>query len=121
MMFFYLIVVILTLLALKFIISNLIKIIKRDRSQTFFISSLYIIISLGLVSALWFPDEIRAINLKIGFGENFNTIILLILFSLSLIILKLYKRADRIESTLNMLVTKDAVRNAKYNGKKISA
>lgn len=116
----YIILILVTLIASKVVLTNTKRIVTRDRTQTVIMSLISIVLGLGLVFFLWFPSIPRDINEIVGFGENFNTLIFLVFGFVFFILLSLERKLDAKERDISKIVREIAVNNAKRNKKPVT-
>jgi hypothetical protein len=90
---------------------GLLRFIRRETSQSLFKMLAIVGIWGGIGAVALFPEIAHFIRTKMGFGDNFNTIIFIafvILFSLFFRILSII---ERIELQLTEIIRKEALKN----------
>lgn len=102
---------VLVLVSLYQILTRTSAFIRRKGSQTFFKLVLVYIVwgAIGLLSI--FPGLSFVISETFGLGENLNTLIFLGFVIVFLVIFRILRTVEILESTLTDLVQKDALRN----------
>jgi hypothetical protein len=101
----------LVLVSLYQLSTRTVAFIGRKRSQTLFKLVLVYIVwgSIGLLSI--FPGLSFTISEAFGLGENLNTLTFLGFFIVFLIVFRILRTVEMLESTITDLVQKDALRN----------
>ena len=87
--------------------------IKREQGQTFFKLAANIIIWGGILTFTLFPALAHSITLRLGFGENLNTLIFLGFVVIFLVTTKIVRVIERVERNISEIVRKEALSKLK--------
>jgi len=101
-------------LVASFIVGQrLLRFVRRETSQSLF-KMLAVVGIWGSIGAVaLFPEIAHFIRAKMGFGENFNTIIFIAFVILFSLFFRLLSIVERIESQITKIIRKDALRDLK--------
>ena len=105
--------IILALISLLFLTNGFLKFIKRENNQTVFKFISIIIIWGGILLFTIFPNATRIISVKLGMGENLNTLIFIAFVFIFIIIFKLLNIIERLEKNISEIVRKEALKDLK--------
>ncbi len=112
---FSLLQIVLATISLAFFVDGLFKFLKGVKSQTFlkfFVSSF--VWGLAFLFSL-FPSLPRIITLKLGFGENLNTLIFIGFLLVFMILFKIINIIEKIERNISEIVRKEALEKIRKN------
>lgn len=98
----------------SFIIGQrLLRFIRRERTQSLF-KLLTVIVVWGSIGAVaLFPEIAHFVRVKMGFGENFNTIIFIAFVILFSLFFRLLSIIERLETNMTELIRKEALKEVK--------
>ncbi|HCM81758.1 MAG: hypothetical protein UV63_C0003G0019 [Microgenomates group bacterium GW2011_GWC1_43_11] len=96
----------------SFIIGQrLLRFIRRETSQSLFKMLTVIGIWGGIGAIALFPKIAHFIRIRMGFGENFNTIIFITFVILFVLFFRILSIIERIENTITELIRREALRD----------
>lgn len=101
--------IILGLLSLIFIINSIMKFVKKESVQTLFKLITTLAIWISIFSFAIFPRLSHAISMKLGLGENLNTLIFIGFVVIFIILFKPLNTLERIEQNISEIVRKEAL------------
>jgi hypothetical protein len=101
---------ILTLVALFFLLKALLKFAKKERSQTFFKLFANVIIWGGIMLFSLFPKLTHIFSEKLGFGQNLNTLIFIGFVIVFMILFKIINILERTERNISEIIRKEALK-----------
>lgn len=101
----------LVIVSFSFIVNSTASLIKRKKSQS--------LVRLAFTYLIWgtiallsiFPELAHTISETLGLGENLNTLIFIGFVIVFIVIFRLQRSIETLNSTITDLVQKDAVRN----------
>lgn len=99
----------LSILALFMLFQGLLKYVRHEQRQTIFKVAMTIIIWGGILTLTIVPSFSHTVTRKLGFGDNLNTLIFLGFVATSLVITKLIRVIERVESNISEIVRKEAL------------
>ena len=92
-------------------VSRLVRYLRHEKSQTLFkLLAAFAVWGTILILTI-FPQISRIISEKLGMGENLNTLIFLGFVITFIIIFRLLRTIETLESNITEIVRKDALRN----------
>lgn len=109
--------IIITVLSLVMLSQIFLRYTKREQGQTFFKLTANIIIWGGILTFALLPALAHSITLKLGFGENLNTLIFLGFIVIFLVITKIIRIIERVERNISEIVRKEALSKLEKNNK----
>jgi len=101
--------IVILIISLYFIFGATAKYIKKEEGQTFIKFFFAIAVWSGIIIFSIFPNLTRTISLKLGFGENLNTMIFIGFIIVFMIIFRLINIMERIERNISEIVRKEAL------------
>ncbi len=99
------------IICLYFMISRLVRYFRYEKSQTLFKLLATLTVWGTILILTIFPEISREISEKLGMGQNLNTLIFLGFVVTFIIIFRLLRTIETLESNLTEIVRKDALRN----------
>lgn len=99
----------LALIALFFIMNRWVRFAKKEKGHTFFKFTATLVIWGSMLVFSLFPSFTHVLSMKLGFGENLNTLIFLGFVVVFFIIFKLLDILERIECNITEIVRKEAL------------
>jgi len=109
--------ILIALLSLAMILQGLLRYIKREQGHTFFKLATNVFIWGGILTFTLFPSLAHTVTLKLGFGENLNTLIFLGFVVIFLVITKIIRVIERVERNISEIVRKEALAKLEKNRK----
>jgi hypothetical protein len=103
--------ILLSLLAIFYIVNIFLKFVRRESRQTFvkFFFSELIWVSMLILSI--FPNLPTNVSRGLGFGENLNTLIFIGFVIVFIILFKLLSVVEKLEMSITELVRKEALKD----------
>jgi hypothetical protein len=95
--------------AFGFFANGCFKLIRRERSQTFFKFLANSVVWLSVMAFSLFPNMAHSISEKLGFGESLNTFIFIGFMIVFVILFKIINIIERTERNISEIVRKEAL------------
>lgn len=109
--------IILGLIALIFIVNVTVKFMKKESGQTFFKFAVTFVIWISIFFLAIFPRVSHILSLRLGLGENLNTLIFIGFVVIFIIIFRLLSVVERVERNISEIVRKEALSKLERNNK----
>ncbi len=97
------------LIALSAALVSIRRFIGREPGFTLLKLSIHLAIVIATIVAAWFPQSARTVTKYLGFGDNLNTLIFVAFMVQFLLIYKLMRTLDTLESRITKLAQKNAL------------
>ncbi|NTW90024.1 MAG: DUF2304 domain-containing protein [Candidatus Moranbacteria bacterium] len=104
---------ILGIVSVGFLVEQLYRIIRRNDHTSFPRQLGIVLVWAGILLFSFFPDTARIISLRLGLGQNLNTLIFSGFVIVFLILFKLIDKIERIDRNLTELIRKEALEKLK--------
>jgi len=104
---------ILLLFSLYSIIERIVRYIRREQNQSAFKLIATIFIWGGITYIAFFPIHVRKLSIKLGFGDNLNTLIFFGFIVVFFILFRLLSILEKNERLLTEIIRKEALKDLK--------
>jgi len=106
------------LIALSAALVSIRRFLRREPGFSLLKLSIHLGIVIATIAAAWFPQSARAVTRYLGFGDNLNTLIFVAFMVQFLLIYKLMRTLDTLESRITKLAQKVSLGKSEHSVKK---
>lgn len=111
--------IILGLISVLFLLTGILKFIRKEKNQSLFKLLATTIIWGGVFILSFFPNIAHIISVNLGLGENLNTLIFLGFVIIFFIIFKLLNQIEKMEHNISEIVRNEALEKLNNLNKKL--